>query len=312
MAEEVNKSSQVLNSLTQIRLANPNWTAEQQLDYYRFKQDVSDVAAQTDDSSQTIEDLEQRVTKNEQDIQDLDARVTQNESDIQDNADQIASDFEYLHGDENRSDDYDESAGYTKYDLVSFDGKEYSAKNDISSPAGPFNISLWRNVSTVGNNDYVNEHIDAADPHPQYKMKLGGWSLFGTVDNFIFNTTASKLVNYSDEDNWDGGGSAPLDATNGEITIPEDGLYRIVALLIGEQGNNTKEESMILEIDVNSTRFTISVFDVATDKTDLRSFNSVFTRRFLQDDVVSLYAVATADMGTFTVESTTFEVQRLE
>lgn len=263
MVNLVAQSTQVLNSIDQIRKKNPDWSEEQVRDYFRFKNDVLNIAEQTDSSSGNIEDLEDRVAQNENDIQI-------NRNDIDNNAQRIT------------------------------DNEQNILTNAQNIQQNADNFS-----------DHINQGV-TPDPHPQYKMKLGGWSLFGTVSNFTFDTTPSKLINYSDSDNWDGGSATPIDAANGELTIPETGLYRIVALLIGEQGNTTKEESMIFQIDVNSTKFTVDVFDVATDKTDLRSFNSVFTRRLSQNDVVSLFAVATANMGTFTVESSTFELQRLE
>ena len=245
---------------------------------------------------------------------ELELGIAQNEVDIEENRLKIIANFKYLHGEESKSPDYDESSSYVKYDLVTFDENEYLAINNTPNPAGAFDPSLWAWVSTPENARRFIEHIDQSlepDPHPQYKLKLPGLILYGTVDNFTFNTTASKLVNYSDSLVFDGGSPSDVDQAAGEITIPESGVYRLTVYLNGTQGNTTKEETMLLQVDVNSTKFNAWAFDVATDKTDARTFAATVTRQLTQNDIVSLFAEGTADMGLFTVESTTLELVRI-
>ena len=144
-----------------------------------------------------------------------------------------------------------------------------------------------------------------------FSRKLPEFYLYGDVDNFTFNTTPSQLINYTQSAVLRPGSDSDVDAAAGEITIPSDGGYQITTWLIGKQGNTIKEESMILQLDINSTKFDVSVFDVATDKTDARSFGSTFTRGFSSGDVLSLFCVATADMGTFSVDGVSFEIKRI-
>lgn len=134
--------------------------------------------------------------------------------------------------------------------------------------------------------------------------------LYGSADNFTFDTSASKLVNYTEEGIANAGSLSTVDASAGEITIPSTGAWKVTTLLIGQQGSVTKEESMTLQIDVDAAKSDIWVFDVATDKTTTRSFGSSFTRIFTAGEVVSLYCVASANMGTFTVDEVTFEIEK--
>lgn len=152
----------------------------------------------------------------------------------------------------------------------------------------------------------LTNHENAADPHPQYAQRLPQMYLYGVCDNFTFNATPSKLVNFTEGGELNTTGA--IDQAAGEITVPITGVYRLIVLLVGDQGNDTKEESMQLQVDIDAARSTLSVFDVATDKTDDRSFSASGTRSLSVGQVVSLWCVATAGMGTFSVQNVSFEL----
>lgn len=133
--------------------------------------------------------------------------------------------------------------------------------------------------------------------------------LYGQCSSFTFNTSSSTLVNYSNSAIV--GTAMTLDSAAGTITINETGLYRIVALLVGTQGNDTKEESMYLRIESDFAADTIWAYDVATDKTNVRSFGATFTRGVPAGTALRLSCLATAGMGTFTVSEVTFEISKL-
>ena len=113
--------------------------------------------------------------------------------------------------------------------------------------------------------------IDPLDPHPQYDRAHVGLLLGGTTNNFTLNTTDSKLVNYSLSAQYNWPDDNDINPVTGEITIPEDGIYQFTAHVLGDQGNDTKEEWIELRIDVvggpDPGRSRIDILEVATDKT---------------------------------------------
>jgi hypothetical protein len=96
-------------------------------------------------------DHEERIIVNEADIE-------QNKSDIATNKQNIL-DLEYRVFGDTRPGEYDEDAGYSANDYVvnpSGDPQSYyRAINDIAEPAGAFNPSLWRKVSLIDNDAYI-------------------------------------------------------------------------------------------------------------------------------------------------------------
>ena len=102
-----------------------------------------------------------------------------------------------------------------------------------------------------------------------------------------------------------------VDTVNGEIDIPEDGLWQVNVFLGGTQGSTTFDESMILELDINATRKTISVLDIASSSTNQRTFSASITLRLLENDTLSIYCTATAALGTFTVNDAMLQIKKL-
>ena len=119
------------------------------------------------------------------------------------------------------------------------------------------------------------------------------------------------MVNYTQSGTWGVQYPINVNPAAGTITIPETGVWRITALLIGEQGNDDKEEMMFLDLDVDGVRGIIALFDVATDKTQYRAFSSSFTRAATSGMVLKLRGRATSGLGTFSVETVSFEVERV-
>ncbi|ABV74293.1 hypothetical protein BA3_0008 [Thalassomonas phage BA3] len=103
-------------------------------------------------------DHEERIIVNEADIE-------QNKQDIQTNKDDIATnkqnilDLEYRVFGSNSPAAYDEEAAYSAGNYIvnpSGDPQSYyRAINDISAPAGVFNPSLWKKVSLIDNDAYI-------------------------------------------------------------------------------------------------------------------------------------------------------------
>lgn len=168
-------------------------------------------------------------------------------------------------------------------------------------------LQEWLNRQFRGISTYTGT---IEDGEPQSDMAV----MYGQTDSFTLNVLRSVLVNYPFS------GAAGLfdqqiSTSTGVITIPETGVYTISALAIGTQGNNIKEESAFLGLRLENAGlengdFIISVFDIATDKTDYRSFHASFTRDLPVNADLSLIMWATASLGTFTIEETSFEIAR--
>ncbi len=139
-----------------------------------------------------------------------------------------------------------------------------------------------------------------------------GCYLGGTTSTFTLNSTDSKLVNYSVSDEWNWEDEDYINPTAGEITIPLTGYYRCTAHILGTQGNSTKEEYILLKLDVvggpDPGRFDIAFVDVTTDKTSIRNPSATFTRLFTAGEVLSLYMWASSSLGTWNTTSSTFEI----
>lgn len=197
--------------------------------------------------------------------------------------------------------------------------QDQNLSNHIGNSNNPHNTAHTNLSSGIGTNthDQIDDHIDnvVTDPHPQYSMKLPAMVLGGTTDNFTLNTSASKLVNYSQSAQWNWPDDNDIDPVGGDITIPQDGIYRFTAHILGDQGNDTKEE--YIEFRMNRTggsdpgQFRIDILEVATDKTTGRCLQATYTRPAYTTETYSLYMWASAGLGTFSVEATTFEIVQI-
>ena len=163
--------------------------------------------------------------------------------------------------------------------------------------------------------DQLTDITDPVDPHPQYQQKGVSMLLGGTTDNFTLNSSDSKLVNYSQSAQWHWPDDDDINAAAGEITIPEDGIYRHTFQIMGDQGNDTKEEWIELRLDISGGpdpgRTRADILDVTTDKTSGRSLKTTFSRPRYANEVVSLWMWASSGLGTFSVEATTFEIIKI-
>ncbi len=203
-------------------------------------------------------------------------------------------------------------------DLVDHEN-EFTNPHNVTAAQVGADTSAQVDAKDAATLSSANSYADAAvaahealpDPHPQYEMEMPSVILYGTCANFGMTTGGNVLQGYSDSAFWGGANPSDPDPVNGTITVPSDGVYRFICLLVGQQGNSTKEESMFLEAQVNSNGWEIvSVFDVATDKTDWRSFSGTVSRALNAGDVVQLRGRATAGLGTFSVSNVTFELHK--
>lgn len=208
------------------------------------------------------------------------------------------------------------SAGDLEADQIQ---QDTNLTNHISDGGNPHNTSHTNLSSGIGTNthDQIDDHIGnvVTDPHPQYRQKGPAMVLAGTVDSFTLNSTDSKLVNYSLSAQWDWPDDNDIDPVTGEITIPEDGIYQFTAHVLGDQGNDNKEEWIELKIDTaggsNPGRSRIDILEVPTDKTSGRCVQATYTRPAYTNEVYSLYMWASTGLGTFSVEATTFEIRKI-
>lgn len=155
----------------------------------------------------------------------------------------------------------------------------------------------------------ISAHEGALDPHPQYQIERPISALFGAASSFSLGTGNTTITNYPSSKEINTSGT--INAASGTITIPESGVYELVALIAGEQGNDNKEEQMRLGVQVDAQTFLIGVFDIATDKTSERAISGTVTRAFTAGQVVSLFLSATTGLGTFSFDTTTFELKKL-
>ena len=186
-----------------------------------------------------------------------------------------------------------------------------------SSPDDPHGIQAHTDVTDIHFSDAPNDgDVYARQSLAWLKMPppdIG--ALYGTTDAFTMGTSPTVLLNYASSGE-NGNFVGNVHSTSGLIIIPETGLYRIKAWVFGTQGNNTKEETMRLGLRIVNTvsqdgDYPKWAFDVATDKTNERSFMFSQTLSLPQMAFLALYMNATASMGTFTVVDTTFEIERL-
>jgi hypothetical protein len=131
--------------------------------------------------------------------------------------------------------------------------------------------------------------------------------LAGDVDDFLLSTVEVQLVNYSQ-----GGalGEVPTDPSLllGTITLPLTGAYRLTAYASGLQGNMTQNASIFLAIGVNGITTVIDSVDVNSVQTDVRTLAVTLTRSLVQDDVITMWMSATADLGIFAVNAVSLEL----
>lgn len=200
------------------------------------------------------------------------------------------------------------------------DQHSQSAITDLVSDQAQQDLNLQNHVNDGGNPHNVQHSQlpdvdpDPQDPHSQYQQKGVSMVMGGTTSSFTLNATDSKLVNYAFSAQWHWPDDNDVDPVNGEITIPEDGIYKFTAHILGDQGNDTKEEWIELRIDVQNGpdpgRGRIDILEVATDKTTGRCLQASWTRAAYAGEVYSLWMWASSGLGTFTVDGTTFEIQK--
>ena len=137
-------------------------------------------------------------------------------------------------------------------------------------------------------------------------------ALYGPTDAFTLTTAPTVLANYASQGE-SGTFAGQTYRDSGLIIIPAPGIYRVNAWVFGTQGSNTKEETMRLNLRIVNTPsqdgdHTHWAFDVATDKTNERTF--AFNRLIHLPQMAFLFLSmsATAGMGTFSVVDTTLEV----
>ncbi len=140
-----------------------------------------------------------------------------------------------------------------------------------------------------------------------------GVALGGTVDPFTLGTTDAKLVNYTAYGQWGWGDDNDYNEVLGEITVPFSAVYTVNMQVIGTQGNNTFNEHIILKLDIANGpaagRYDVSVYEVPSNKTNVRQVIASYTRPFIADEILSLYMYASAGLGTFTVTNCSFELK---
>jgi hypothetical protein len=138
--------------------------------------------------------------------------------------------------------------------------------------------------------------------------------LFRDADDLLLSPVDVKITGYQE---WDSVGNVPIEPNpvTGEIVIPEDGTYSGTAFVYGIQGSADQNQEIHLLFDIvgpsGIIRYPVAMFDVATRLTTSRVLNGSLTGILLKGDVVSLWMNATADLGIFSMQQTTFELLRV-
>jgi hypothetical protein len=246
----------------------------------------------------------------------FDTKINANTAGVATNVTNIASNlaltnanFKYLHGLAAQSPAHSATATYAKYDVVTYDGNEYSARQAITPEA--FTPAKWRLIGTKDNNAYVNEHIEAADPHTQYAMKEPTLILYGDVDNVSSGVSDSALVNYTKSLATQGADIANLNAANGTIEITVAGTYEITAHHVANISSPTANETVSLRLDIEGTKSDLSVQDVDTVNDDEKTFSATTVRDLSVNDTLTLFTLASASMGTMNTRTITFKVTKI-
>ena len=138
-----------------------------------------------------------------------------------------------------------------------------------------------------------------------------GHILFGDADDVPWTTVENPIVNYTDSAVWQQGQSINIDPVAGTITVPSDGIYQVRMYVGGNQGNNSFNEDMFLMLRLDAASAPVARQTVPSNKTSGRIFASSVTRRLNVNQVLQLATLATADMGTFAIEQTSFELVRI-
>lgn len=181
-----------------------------------------------------------------------------------------------------------------------------------SDPEDPHGLSTHVSDTNIHYADAPNDGTSYARRDLAWVEVANFGVLYGTADPFILNTTPSVIDGYAERGTAGLFPIANVNRTNGTIVVPLAGVYKITALVVGTQGNDTKEESITLHLRVENSPgdngdYPIGVFDVATDKTSTRAISAALTRSFALNAQLSLVMEATASLGTFSVALTTFE-----
>jgi hypothetical protein len=131
--------------------------------------------------------------------------------------------------------------------------------------------------------------------------------LAGLPSPIFLDTTPKKLVNYTLFGTL---GDVPIepDPVAGTITLPVDGFYKVTIYIVGQQPENTQDETARLLIEYQGSLIELSVYEVSSNKTDLMSFASSFSRQFSAGETLALYMDATGTLETFNFDGTTLEV----
>lgn len=131
--------------------------------------------------------------------------------------------------------------------------------------------------------------------------------LLGDADDFTLDTNDSTIVNYDD-----GGalGEVPIepDLVTGEITIPTTGAYTVTLFIIGVQGNQVQNQSIVLSLGIDAVLVPVASIDVATNQTSIRSLSATLTRGFPKDSIITMSMFATGDLGLFAVSQASLEL----
>lgn len=104
-------------------------------------------------------------------------------------------------------------------------------------------------------------------------------------------------------------------ATTGQFVIPATGIYRFVAHLHGDQGNDNKEESIWLDfrqIGGSDPGYTeVCHESVDTDKTSGRTLGATAVRQYDAGTILELRMRASTGLGTFSFIAATWELEKI-
>lgn len=194
---------------------------------------------------------------------------------------------------------------------------EYIRKQESDSRDDTTDSNLATHIADadVHYPDVPNDDISYVRRNKIWHTNTNEAFLWGPPSSFTLNTSVNILQNWPD--NADVGSmDLTVDPIAGTITLPVTGLYRITQQMVGNQGNDNKEESMwsLLRVvgGAGAGDYRTDVFAISDDKTSYRALGASFVRPFDAGAVLSFGMQATTGLGTFTFETASFEVMILE
>lgn len=132
--------------------------------------------------------------------------------------------------------------------------------------------------------------------------------MFEDADDITFNLTPDKIENYTNAYTKSDAPALNINLGTGEISIWQSGIYIVKVYLFGDQGLPAVTGKLFLQLDIDGVKETIAVYDSTTTTDAKRVFSAELVKTLNAGEVLSLFGVASADLGTFSIDTVSFTV----